>query len=44
MEKEEHISEDDRKHGETEMQKITDKYIKEIDALNEKKEKEIMEV
>jgi len=44
MEKEEHISEDDRKHGETEMQQITDKYIKEIDALNEKKEKEIMEV
>ncbi len=43
-EKEEHISEDDRKHGETEVQKLTDAYIKEIDALVQKKEKEIMEV
>ena len=43
-EKEEHISEDDRKHGETEIQKLTDKYIKEIDEHFHKKEKEIMEV
>jgi ribosome recycling factor len=43
-EKEEHISEDDRKHGETEIQKLTDQYIKEVDALVQKKEKEIMEV
>lgn len=43
-EKEEHISEDDRKHGETEVQKLTDQYIKEVDALVQKKEKEIMEV
>ena len=43
-EKEEHISEDDRKHGETEVQKLTDSSIKEIDALVQKKEKEIMEV
>jgi ribosome recycling factor len=43
-EKEEHISEDDRKHAETEIQKLTDAYIKEIDALLQKKEKEIMEV
>ena len=43
-EKEEHISEDDRKHGETDVQKLTDQYIKEIDALVQKKEKEIMEV
>jgi len=43
-EKEEHISEDDRKNGEQEIQKLTDKYIKEIDALLSKKEKEIMEV
>jgi ribosome recycling factor len=43
-EKEEHISEDDRKHGETEIQKLTDKYIKEIDEVLSKKEKEIMEV
>ncbi|MFZ4590433.1 MAG: ribosome recycling factor [Ignavibacteria bacterium] len=43
-EKEEHISEDDRKHGETEIQKLTDQFIKEVDALVQKKEKEIMEV
>ena len=43
-EKEEHISEDDRKHGELEVQKLTDKFIKEIDELIVAKEKEIMEV
>jgi ribosome recycling factor len=43
-EKAEHISEDDRKHGETEIQKLTDKYIKDIDEILIKKEKEIMEV
>ncbi|MDD5363567.1 MAG: ribosome recycling factor [Ignavibacteria bacterium] len=43
-EKEAHISEDDRKHGETEVQKLTDQYIKDIDVLLLKKEKEIMEV
>ncbi len=43
-EKEEHISEDDRKHGEAEIQKLTDNFIKDIDALVQKKEKEIMEV
>ncbi len=43
-EKEEHFSEDDRKRGEQEVQKNTDKYIKEIDNLLAMKEKEIMEV
>lgn len=43
-EKDEHISEDDRKHGELEVQKLTDKFIKEIDELIVAKEKEIMEV
>ncbi|MBI5404357.1 MAG: ribosome recycling factor [Ignavibacteriae bacterium] len=43
-EKAEHISEDDRKHGEVEIQKLTDKFIKEIDEILAKKEKEIMEV
>jgi ribosome recycling factor len=43
-EKEDHISEDERKNGETELQKLTDKNIKDIDALVAKKEKEIMEV
>jgi len=43
-EKAEHVSEDDRKHAENEVQKLTDKHIKEIDQLIEQKEKEIMEV
>ncbi|MFC2092432.1 ribosome recycling factor [Bacteroidota bacterium] len=43
-EKEEHISEDARKHAETEVQKLTDEKIKEIDELLVLKEKEIMEV
>jgi ribosome recycling factor len=43
-EKEEHISEDDRKHAEADVQKLTDKHIKEIDDLVSAKEKEIMEV
>ena len=43
-EKDEHISEDDRKTAETDVQKLTDKFIKEIDDLIVVKEKEIMEV
>jgi len=43
-EKEEHFSEDERKRGEQESQKLTDKYIKEIDNLLGLKEKEILEV
>jgi ribosome recycling factor len=43
-EKEEHVSEDERKHAETEVQKYTDKHIKDIDSILQMKEKEIMEV
>jgi ribosome recycling factor len=43
-EKAEHLSEDDRKRGEAEIQKLTDKAVKEIDTLLAHKEKEIMEV
>ncbi|MGA2625002.1 MAG: ribosome recycling factor [Bacteroidota bacterium] len=43
-EKAEHFSEDERKRGETEAQKLTDKFIKDIDAVVAQKEKEIMEV
>lgn len=43
-EKTEHISEDDRKHSEGDIQKLTDKHIHEIDILVQQKEKEIMEV
>lgn len=42
-EKKEHYSEDDRKRGEDEVQKLTDKYIKDIDVVLAAKEKEIME-
>ncbi|MBI5960171.1 MAG: ribosome recycling factor [Chloroflexi bacterium] len=44
MEKEKIISEDDNKHGQEEMQKLTDKYIREIDEAGKRKEAEIMEV
>ncbi|MBI5216426.1 MAG: ribosome recycling factor [Ignavibacteriae bacterium] len=43
-EKDEHFSEDERKRGEQDAQKFTDKFIKDIDALVVQKEKEIMEV
>ncbi len=42
-EKTEHFSEDETKRGEAEIQKITDKYIAEVDSALVKKEKEIME-
>lgn len=38
------ISEDDRKRGEEELQKITDRFIAEVGSIGEHKEKEIMEV
>lgn len=38
------ITEDDLKNAETEIQKITDSYIAEIDSILAKKEKEIMSV
>lgn len=43
-EKDDHISEDERKTAEIEVQKLTDKHIKDIDDLLVVKEKEIMEV
>ncbi len=44
FEKEKLISEDDLKTAETELQKLTDKMITEVDGIGSKKEKEIMEV
>lgn len=38
------ISEDDERRAEAEVQKLTDKYIAEIDALLDDKEKELMEM
>ena len=43
-EKDKVISEDEAKKGQDEIQKLTDKYIKEVDHIMAVKEKEIMEV
>lgn len=44
LEKEKAISEDEAKKAQEDIQKLTDKYIKEIDQVMTAKEKEIMEV
>lgn len=44
MKKDSEITEDDLKDGEEEAQDITDEYVKKIDELASKKEKEIMEI
>ena len=44
LEKDKTISEDEAKKAQDDMQKLTDKYIKEIDTVMAAKEKEIMEV
>jgi ribosome recycling factor len=43
-EKDSEIGQDDARRGETEVQKLTDHFIKEIDELLKRKEQEIMEV
>lgn len=43
-EKDQHFSEDARKTAEQEVQKLTDKHVKEIDDMLVQKEKEILEV
>ncbi len=44
FEQEKMISEDDRERGEDELQKITDRYIEQMNAIGAHKEKEILEV
>ena len=44
MQKNSEITEDELKQAENEIQKMTDKYIEEIDTVLEKKEKEVMSV
>ncbi|HPH98026.1 MAG TPA: ribosome recycling factor [Anaerolineaceae bacterium] len=44
FEHEKMISEDDLKHAEEELQKLTDRMIQQIDGIGERKQKEIMEV
>jgi ribosome recycling factor len=42
--KEKQLSQDDERRGETEVQKLTDKHIADIEALLTAKEKEVMQV
>lgn len=44
MEKAKEISEDEMKKAEDELQKITDKYIEQVDEITKKKEEELMEI
>lgn len=44
LQKDHTISEDEAKRAQEEIQKLTDKYIKEVDVVAERKEAEIMEV
>ena len=44
MEKNKELSEDERKLAEEKIQKITDKYIEEIDLITKQKEEELMEI
>ena len=44
FEKEKMISEDDHKRGQEELQKLTDKYIEQAEAVSQRKEEEIREV
>ncbi|HWS22948.1 MAG TPA: ribosome recycling factor [Anaerolineales bacterium] len=44
FENEKMITEDDRKRGEEELQKLTDKIMTELDTIQSNKEKEVMEV
>ena len=42
--KEEEITEDEERQGEDAIQKITDKFVAEVDKLLEVKEKDLMEI
>ena len=44
MKKNNEMTEDEQKTSEKSIQDLTDKYIKEIDAVTAKKEKEIMQI
>ena len=43
-EQEKLISKDDRERGEEELQKITDRFVAEVNAVGERKEREVLEV
>ena len=44
LEREEHVSEDDERRGQDKLQKLTDRYIGDVDRVGQEKEAELMEV
>lgn len=44
LKKKSEITEDDQKNGEKKIQDLTDKYVKNIESITEKKQKQIMEI
>ena len=44
VKKVEHVSEDDKRHAEKELQKLTDDHVQQIDGIIKAKEAEILEV
>jgi ribosome recycling factor len=44
LKKLEHVSEDDKRHAEKDVQKVTDEHIHQLDLIIKAKEAEIMEV
>lgn len=44
LKKVEHVSEDDRRHAEKDLQKVTDEHVHQVDAVVKAKEAEILEV
>ena len=44
MKKKNEMTEDEQKQSEKDIQDLTDKYVKEIDAITARKDKEIMEI
>ncbi|MEZ5536880.1 MAG: ribosome recycling factor [Thiolinea sp.] len=44
LEKEKEISEDDERRAQDNVQKLTDKYVKEVEVVLEKKEQDLMEI
>ena len=44
MEKDKEISEDELRQAEEQVQKVTDKFTKEVDDITKSKEKELMEI
>ena len=44
LEKEKEISEDEERRAQDEVQKLTDKHVKEVDQILAEKEKELMEI